>query len=304
MPKLNTLHKLERIREKISQLEQGVELEARDINSLLTLEQQKSLKDAWSEQQRLRKVIKPIQLSVYEKLHKQLSLLYGKCLKTTATTTVNCASVYALQTNFIVAAKLAHAELSAVLKNDSGLAVWLDRDNATQLVDVELFSDPTHVFNSNITQIKKIYAQLPILVTSRSTERLVSEQERFGWLTIRELRLVAYNEALATIYIGLDEELDKLQNQREVSASRVYLDAYFSVKSESRSAKSVANAALQRNGFKRLDRVTSRNINTRDKEVREMEQQLRTNFERDMTDEEREQLEMSRAFDKASKRSS
>ena len=64
MPKLNILHKLERIRERMSPLEQGVELEARDINSLLTLEQQKSLKDAWSEQQLLRKVIKPIQLAV------------------------------------------------------------------------------------------------------------------------------------------------------------------------------------------------------------------------------------------------
>ena len=200
MPKLNTLHTLERIRERISQLEQGVELEARDINSLLTIEQQQSLKGASSEQQRLRKVIKPIQLAVYEKLHKQLSLLYGKCLKITETA-VNCASVYALQTNFIAAAKLVHAELSAVLKNDSGLAVWLDRDNATQLVDVELLTDSTHVFDSNITQIKKIYVQLPMLVTSRSAERLVSEQERFGWLTIRDLRLADYNEALESIYI-------------------------------------------------------------------------------------------------------
>ncbi len=304
MPKLNTLHRLERIAERISQLEQGVDLDARDINSLLTIEQQQSLKNAWSEQQQLRKVIKPTKFAAYEILHKKLSLLYGKCLKTTAITTVNCASVYALQTNFIAAAKLAHAELSAVLKNDSGLAVWLDRDNAVKFVDVELLTESTHVFNSNITQIKKIYAQLPMLVTSRSAERLVSEQERFGWLTIRELRLAAFNEALSTIYNELDDELDKLQNQREVRAFRVYLDAYFSVKNESRNAKSVANAALQRNGFKRLDRVTSRNINTRDKEVCEMEQQLRANFERDMTDEEQEQLEMSRAFDKASKRSS
>ena len=304
MPKLNTLHRLERIAERISQLEQGVDLDARDINSLLTIEQQQSLKNAWSEQQQLRKVIKPTKFAAYEILHKKLSLLYGKCLKTTAITTVNCASVYAIQTNFIAAAKLAHAELSAVLKNDSGLAVWLDRDNAVKFVDVELLTESTHVFNSNITQIKKIYAQLPMLVTSRSAERLVSEQERFGWLTIRELRLAAFNEALSTIYNELDDELDKLQNQREVRAFRVYLDAYFSVKNESRNAKSVANAALQRNGFKRLDRVTSRNINTRDKEVCEMEQQLRANFERDMTDEEQEQLEMSRAFDKASKRSS
>ena len=304
MPKLNTLHRLERIAERISQLEQGVDLDARDINSLLTIEQQQSLKNAWSEQQQLRKVIKPTKFAAYEILHKKLSLLYGKCLKTTAITTVNCASVYALQTNFIAAAKLAHAELSAVLKNDSGLAVWLDRDNAVKFVDVELLTESTHVFNSNITQIKKVYAQLPMLVTSRSAERLVSEQERFGWLTIRELRLAAFNEALSTIYNELDDELDKLQNQREVRAFRVYLDAYFSVKNESRNAKSVANAALQRNGFKRLDRVTSRNINTRDKEVCEMEQQLRANFERDMTDEEQEQLEMSRAFDKASKRSS
>jgi len=59
MPKINAIHKLDRIRKRIEQLERGEALEARDINSLLTPLQQKQLKTAWAKQQQLRKLHKP-----------------------------------------------------------------------------------------------------------------------------------------------------------------------------------------------------------------------------------------------------
>ena len=54
MPKINATHKLERIQKRIAQLENDEALEARDINALLTPEQQQELKDAWAIQQLLR----------------------------------------------------------------------------------------------------------------------------------------------------------------------------------------------------------------------------------------------------------
>jgi len=55
MPKLNITHLTERLTKRIEQLEQGAAIEARDINALLSDEQQQALKDAWATQQALRK---------------------------------------------------------------------------------------------------------------------------------------------------------------------------------------------------------------------------------------------------------
>lgn len=55
MPKLNITHLTERLAKRIEQLEQGVALEARDINALLNDTQQQALKNAWTQQQLLRK---------------------------------------------------------------------------------------------------------------------------------------------------------------------------------------------------------------------------------------------------------
>lgn len=55
MPKLNHIHIIERLQNRIEQLENGEALEARDINALLDPIQQNQLKDAWAEQQSIRK---------------------------------------------------------------------------------------------------------------------------------------------------------------------------------------------------------------------------------------------------------
>jgi len=54
MPKLNGIQILERLMERLAQLEAGVEIAAKEIRSLLTPEQQQELESAWEEQQRLR----------------------------------------------------------------------------------------------------------------------------------------------------------------------------------------------------------------------------------------------------------
>jgi hypothetical protein len=59
MPKLNFMERLERLQVRIEQLECGEELDKKDINALLTAEQQQLIAIAWQQQQELRKTHKP-----------------------------------------------------------------------------------------------------------------------------------------------------------------------------------------------------------------------------------------------------
>ena len=188
MPKLNVTHLVGRIQERIEQLERGDALEARDINALLTKEQQQKLKDAWTVQQALRKIHKP----------------------------------------------------------------------------------------------------------PKSNE----EAQKIGWKTIREVRLEIYKQALQEAQDGVGDGIEKLLHQSEVKASRIFLDAYFNAK-DGTNKWSAGNIALRRNGFSRIDGQSYSHSNKRDREVKEMEDSLRQRMEDDLSAEEKEQLELSREYDKA-----
>ena len=188
MPKLNVTHLVGRIQERIDQLDRGDALEARDINALLTKEQQQALKDAWAQQQLLRKTHKP----------------------------------------------------------------------------------------------------------PKSNE----EAKKIGWKTIREVRLEIYKQALQEAQDGIGGGIEKLLHQSEVRASRIFLDAYFNAK-EGANKWSAGNIALRRNGFNRIDGPSYSYSNKRDREVKEMEDSLRERMEADLSAEKKEQLELSREYDKA-----
>jgi len=189
MPKLNVTHLVGRIQERIEQLERGDALEARDINALLTKEQQQELKDAWTKQQALRKIHKP----------------------------------------------------------------------------------------------------------PKSNE----EANKIGWKTIREVRLEIYKQALQEAQDGVGDGIEKLLRQSELKAARVFMDAFSKAKEEDKNAWSAGNKALRRNGFNRIDGQSYSYSNKRDREVNEMEDSLRQRFENGLSEEEKEQLELSREYDKA-----
>ena len=189
MPKLNVTHLVGRIQERIEQLERGDALEARDINALLTKEQQQELKDAWTKQQALRKIHKP--------------------------------------------------------------------------------------------------------------PKSIEETNKIGWKTIREVRLEIYKQALQEAQDGVGDGIEKLLHQSEVKAARVFMDAFSKAKDEDKNAWSAGNIALRRNGFNRIDGQSYSYSNKRDREVNEMEDSLRERMEDDLSAEEKEQLELSREYDKA-----
>jgi len=188
MPKLNVTHLVGRIQDRIEQLERGDALEARDINALLTKQQQQSLKEAWNRQQALRKIHKP--------------------------------------------------------------------------------------------------------------PKTKEQASKIGWKTIREVRLEIYKQALQEAQDGVGDEIEKLLHQSEVKAARIFLDAYFNAK-EGTDKWSAGNIALRRNGFNRIDGQSYGYNSKRDREVNEMEDSLRQRMEDDLSAEEKEQLELSREYEKA-----
>ena len=106
------------------------------------------------------------------------------------------------------------------------------------------------------------------------------EAQKIGWKTIREVRLEIYKQALQEAQDGVDDGIEKLLHQSEVKASRIFLDAYFSAKDGT-------------------NKWSAGNSNKRDREVNEMEDSLRERMEDDLSAEEKEQLELSREYDKA-----
>jgi hypothetical protein len=139
MPKLDITHLTERLTKRIEQLEQGVALEARDINALLTDAQQQALKAEWVQQQVLRKQ------------HRQ--------------------------------------------------------------------------------------------------PQTTAEKAQLGWMTIREVRLDIYRQALAEAKSNLVDGIKELQHKSEDRAARVFMDAFSKAVDEGKNAHSAGNIAMTRAGF-------------------------------------------------------
>lgn len=184
MPKINNTHRLERLQQRIQQIENDIEVDIRDINNLLTDEQQQRLKDLWTEEQQKRK----------------------------------------------------------------------DKSYKKEL-----------------------------------------------WQTKKDIRLKVLRDVVRELDNNLLDELEKLAHQREVKAAKVFMDAYVDAKENNQNAMSKANIALQRAGFRPIDR-TVHSISKRDKEVRAIEEELLKRFEAEMTDEEREQRELLKETERAEER--
>ena len=295
---MDTLDKIARLEQRIEELVAGKEIDSKHINVLLSKERQREFDTEWKRQQALRKIKKPVALNDYETLHKQASALLARCMASASRTKAEQATLFKLQSKCVAAIERAQVEIAKQTKKRAALTEWLDRAVATTLPSIGLNDTNQKTIKHNNTLLNDSYEQLPILVTSKNERRRVTQEERFGWLTKRDIRLRLLRDTLNELNDGLLEELEREQFQREVRVARVFMDAYVGAKKEDKNALSAANAALQRNGFRRLDKQYSRGVDARDREMREMEEALLKQFEAELTDEEKEQLELSREADK------
>ena len=168
----------------------------------------------------------------------------------------------------------------------------LERDEALEARDFEsLLTD------EQVKQYNQAWQHQKDLRTIHKPPKTAEKKELIGWKTIREVRLDIYRQVLQEARDGLVDGIEKLQHKSEANAARVFLDAYFNAK-EGTNKWSAGNIALRRNGFNRIDGQSYSYSNTRDKEVNEMEDNLRQRMEDDFSAEEKEQLELSREYDK------
>jgi hypothetical protein len=124
------------------------------------------------------------------------------------------------------------------------------------------------------------------------------EKKKIGWKDKREVRIEIYKQAYKQTQANLVDDIKELQRQREAKANRVFMDAWSEALAEGKdkwSATSAGNIAVTRAGFS----PANSRVNKRDKEVFELEEQLRKQFEAEVTDEEREQLELLKEHEKA-----
>jgi hypothetical protein len=298
MPALDTIDRIGRLQQRIRELEEGKEIDAKHINLLLGDKGTKAFDAEWKRQQGLRKVKKPAGLNNYATLHKQVTALLARCEAGGTKTKVEQASTYKLQSKCQTAIGKAHAAIVSVIAKNGTLADWLDRAAPSTLPTITLTDSDKAAIKDNNELLDDLYEQLPILVSSKNERRRVSIEERFGWKTKRGIRLDLLRQTLDEANDNALKDLEKEMYRREVKAARVFMDAFCKARDEGKNAYSEANIALQRAGFPRTDNLVSRTMSKRDREIREMEEALLKRFEAEMTEEEREQLAMSREFDK------
>ena len=297
---MDTIERIGRLEQRIAELDAGKEIDAKHITVLLSTQRQREFDSEWRRQQTLRRQKKPAALTTYETLHRQCASLRARCLSSPSRSKSQQATLVKLQTKWQQAIERAHAEIIKQIKKRAALAEWLDRAVA-DIVDIdqiELDTANQKTVKHRNTLLNDSYERLPVLVTSKNDGRRVTQEERFGWQTKRDIRLRLLRETLAELNDNLLAELEREQYKREVRAARVFMDAFAAAKKAGKNAWSEANAALQQNGFVRVDRIRARGTERRDREVREMEEALLKQIEAAMTDEEREQLALSREYDR------
>ena len=164
--------------------------------------------------------------------------------------------------------------------------------------EVEAKKDKTLLNKAQQQALKDALLKQQQLKKKHKRPKTQEDKDKIGWKEIREVRLEIYKKALADISDNLVDVYEKELADTEVKAARVFLDAYFNAK-EGTNKWSAGNIALRRNGFNRIDGQSYSYSNKRDREVKEMEDSLRERMEDDLSAEEKEQLELSREYDKA-----
>jgi hypothetical protein len=134
--------------------------------------------------------------------------------------------------------------------------------------------------------------------------RTKEEEQELGWKTKREIYIEAYEKAFDEASDGVLKELERLQLEATKRQMRIYfetLNEALKEGKEKRVAENLANNALTRAGLRRMDgqKIGTEGLTRRDREIREMEEAIMKKAVSEMDEYEREQYELSQAYEKA-----
>jgi len=149
----------------------------------------------------------------------------------------------------------------------------------------------------NVEQQQQLVDALAAQVKLKKTKRARTDAEKqaLGWKSIREVRLDVLRSALKAANDDLLSDYQRRLREKEVRQAKIYLREYSDARKAGKSvfaAQGAANNALTRAALRRVDGQAVRSLSKRDKEVFEMEEELKRRIRSEMTAEELEQLDM------------
>ena len=139
------------------------------------------------------------------------------------------------------------------------------------------------------------WAEQQMLRAVEPAPRTSAQRTALGWKTKRQLHIDAYEQALAAANDGMLDTLAALQRQAQVRQAHIYTQSYTSAREHGKTqtvARNLANNDLTRSKLARVDSGATHFRNRRDREVWEMEQELRARAVSQMTQEQREQMQL------------
>ena len=172
----------------------------------------------------------------------------------------------------------------------------LENDEALEARDINALLTPKQQ-----QELKDAWAIQQQLRKKHKPPKTDTEKNKLGWKTIREVRLDVYRNALACLDNNIVAEMKTLAKQSETKAAKVFMAGWSKAIDNGKSghgAISAGNIALSRAGFAVGNSVATK----RDRELWAMEDALLKQFENELSNEEKEQLEIIREHEKSLKK--
>ena len=157
--------------------------------------------------------------------------------------------------------------------------------------------------DERLAAIEQTWAEQKAL-RKKKRARTKEEEAELGWKSKRQVLIEAVEAELAMHFDNAEAYLEKEMFEAELRGTRIFMDAICKALDEGKTldqAMNIANNDLTRAGLQRTDRRRFALQDKRDREIFELEQSIMQKLESEMDDYEREQLELSREFDRAMK---
>lgn len=137
---------------------------------------------------------------------------------------------------------------------------------------------------------------------TKKRARTKKEERELGWRSKREIQIEVLEQVIRQANDQMLQTLMELQHKSQIRQARIFLEGYSKARNEAKSdaeARTAANNDLTRAGLRRVGEISFFDLSKRDREVWEIETQLKKQLKIQMSPEELEQIEFLEAQEKA-----